>query len=62
MGEAINHYFESIICWCIDLGTFYLSGRDIVCMIIGFVACLVLWAVFDGKELNVRGHEDKDIS
>ena len=61
MGDSINHYFESIVCWSIDTGIFYLSGRDIVCVIIGFLICLVLWAILDGKELNVRGHEDKNI-
>lgn len=62
MGDSINHYFESIVCWYIDTGIFYLSGRDIVCVIIGFLICLVLWAILDGKELNVRGNEDKNIS
>lgn len=53
MGDAINYYFESLICWNIDTGIFYLSGRDIGCAVVGFLVCLILWAIFDGKEIHV---------
>lgn len=48
-----NLAFEEFLAWHIDTGTFYLSGRDIVCMITGFLICLILWAIFDGKEIHI---------
>lgn len=51
-GELFNQTWEEFICWSIDTGTIYISGRDIMCMITGFLICLVLWAVFDGKEIH----------
>lgn len=50
---AINHYFETLMAWHIDNGVFYLSGRDIACAIVGFIVCLILWAIFDGKEVHI---------
>lgn len=47
-----NLAFEEFMAWHIDTGTFYISGRDIIGMIIGFLICLMLWAVFDGKEIK----------
>jgi len=51
-GKPIGAYFESLCCWYIDTGIFYLSGRDIEWMIVGFLICLVLWGIFDGKEIG----------
>ena len=31
----INHFFESQMMWKIDNGVFYLTGRDVACMIAG---------------------------
>ena len=42
MDKAINHFCESLICWSYDNGIFYISGRDIACMIVGFLVCLIL--------------------
>lgn len=47
-----NLAFEEFMAWHIDTGTFYISGRDIIGMIIGFLICLILWAIFDGKEIK----------
>ena len=52
IGQQIGAYFESLACWYIDTGIFYLSGRDIGFTIVGFLSCLVLWAMFDGKEIK----------
>lgn len=63
-GDLFNLAFEEFICWYIDTGIFYLSGRDIVFMIVGFLICLMLWTMFDGKEIHLgtkRRNEDKDI-
>ena len=54
MGNNITHFFESLICWNIDTGIFYLSGRDIAWMIVGFLSCLVLWMALEGVKNNVR--------
>lgn len=58
-----NLAFEEFMAWHIDTGTFYISGRDIIAMIIGFLFCLILWALFDGKEIHgtIHRNENKDI-
>lgn len=62
-GDLFNLAFEEFLAWHIDNGIFYLSGRDIICMVIGFIVCLILWIMFDGREIYVRRrNEDKDIS
>ena len=65
-GNLFNETFEEFICTYWDTGTFCVSGRDLVCIIVGFLSCLALWAVFDGKEIDVgkfiRRRKDKDIS
>ena len=35
MAAAVNHLFESQMQWYFDNGVFYISGRDIVCIILG---------------------------
>ena len=61
-GELFNLTFEEFLTWHIESPIFYLSGRDIICMIIGFIVCLILWVLFDGKEIHVRKrNEDKNI-
>lgn len=59
-----NLAFEEFLAWHIDTGTFYISGRDIIAMIIGFLVCLLLWAIFDGKEIHGTkdGNANKNIS
>ena len=52
--QLFNQTWEEFLVWNIDTGIFYLSGRDIACVIVGFGICLILWAMFDGKEINVR--------
>lgn len=52
--NAINRYFEGLMAWCIDTGIFYISGRDIACMILGFLICLVIWGMCDGKEIHIE--------
>lgn len=54
IGEPIGAYFESLFAWEISSGIFYLSGRDIGCVIIGFLLCLILWAICDGKEIKIK--------
>lgn len=65
-GNLFNETFEEFICTFWDTGVFCVSGRDLVCMIVGFLTCLLLWALFDGKEIDVgkfiRRRKDKDIS
>lgn len=46
-GAAVNHLFESQMQWSYDNGIFYISGRDIIAGIIGFLVCLVLWMIFN---------------
>lgn len=53
IGEPIGAYLESLFAWEIESGIFYLSGRDMGFAIIGFMICLVMWAVFDGKEIKI---------
>jgi len=48
----MNEICERQLQWCIDLGVFYINGRDVCWFIIGFLCCLVLWAMFDGKEIK----------
>ncbi len=55
-GEPIGQYFESLACWYIDTGIFYLSGRDVGFAIIGFLLCLILWGLLDGKEIGGANH------
>ena len=55
-GEPIGQYFESLACWYIDTGIFYLSGRDVGFTIIGFLLCLILWGLLDGKEIGGANH------
>lgn len=50
--EEIGFYFESLFSWSIDTGIFHISGRDVGFAIIGFLICLVLWGLFDGKEIT----------
>lgn len=54
-----NLAFEEFLTWNQDTGIFYISGRDIICMIIGFLVCLILWAIFDGKEIHIGKHNGK---
>lgn len=42
MGEAINHFFESQMQWFYDNGIFYISGRDIACILFGICAGLLM--------------------
>ena len=52
MGSKITHFCESLSCWHIDTGIFYLSGRDIGFAIIGFLICLIIWMAFAGRRKN----------
>ena len=62
-GKLFNQTWEEFLTWSIDTGTIYISGRDILCMIVGFLICLVIWGCLDGKEIHViRRRKDKDIS
>ena len=64
-GDLFNETFEEFICTFWDTGLICVSGRDVVCLIVGFLTCSILWAIFDGKEINIgniiRGRSDKDI-
>ena len=51
-GEPIGEYFESLACWSMDTGIFSLSGRDLGFFIMGFLVCLILWGLLDGKEIK----------
>ena len=51
-GEPIGAYFESLACWKIETGIFYLSGRDIGFFVMGFLVCLIVWGLLDGKEIK----------
>ena len=62
-GELFNSVFEEFMNWHVNSGIIDISGRDICCMIVGFCICLMLWGIFDGKEIHViRRRKDKDIS
>lgn len=54
MGDAINHFFESQLQWVYDNGVVCFTGRDVVAFIMGFLMCLILWALFDGKEIGKK--------
>lgn len=41
MGEFIQNMFEAQMQWVYDDGFFYITGRDVVAIIIGFVAGVV---------------------
>lgn len=63
-GDLFNLVWEEFLTWSFDTGTFYINGRDIICMIVGFLICLILWAIFDGKEIHIghrTGNENKDL-
>ncbi len=45
MGEAIDQYFENIMAWTLPSDYIRLSGRDIIAFTIGFLVCLVIWAI-----------------
>lgn len=45
MNEAINQYFEDIMAWTLPSEYIRLSGRDIIAFTIGFLVCLVIWAI-----------------
>lgn len=47
MGEAINHFFESKMQWFYDNGIFYISGRDISCVITGFILGMIIMIFVD---------------
>lgn len=42
MGEAINAFFEHLLCWSYDNGVVYFSGRDICCIITGFMISVLM--------------------
>lgn len=41
MGEFIQNMFEAQMQWVYDDGILYITGRDVVAIIIGFVAGVV---------------------
>lgn len=45
MNEAINQYFENIMAWTFPSEYIRLSGRDIIAFTIGFLFCLIIWAI-----------------
>ena len=54
IGQQIGAYFESLFSWEINKGIFYINGRDVGWLIVGFIICLILWGIFDGKEIRWR--------
>ena len=47
MGDNLNIFFETFMAWTLKSEVFDLSGRDIIGIIIGFLSCLVLWALIE---------------
>lgn len=45
MGEAIELYFESVMQWSYNDGFFYITGRDIICIITGLFLGIVIMGV-----------------
>ena len=41
-----NHLMESQMQWFFDNGIFYFSGRDVVAIMIGLVAGIILMLIF----------------
>ena len=41
-----NHLMESQMQWYFDNGIFYFSGRDVVAIMIGLVAGIILMLIF----------------
>ena len=61
-GSDFNLVFEEFMIKNYGNAVVTVTGRDIVCMIVGFLICLILWAIFDGKEIHViRRRNNKDI-
>lgn len=52
MKEQITDYFNKLFGWVIDTGLFYLTGRDVGFLLIGFLICLVLWGAFATRSKN----------
>lgn len=53
--------FEEFTEWRIPSEIIDISGRDILAAIIGFLFCLMLWGIFDGKEIHVFRHDNKNV-
>lgn len=45
MGEAIELYFDSVMQWSYNDGFFYITGRDIICLIAGLFLGIVIMGV-----------------
>lgn len=53
-GKPIGQYFETLTNWEIESGIFNFSGRDLGWFVIGFLVCLILWGLLDGKEIKFK--------
>lgn len=51
-GIEIGAYFESLFAWEIRTSLFYFSGRDFGWLLIGFLICLILWGMLDGRRIG----------
>lgn len=47
MGNNLNIFFETFMDWTLKSEVFDISGRDIIGMVIGFMSCLILWALVE---------------
>ena len=45
MGEAIELYFDSVMQWSYNDGFFYITGRDIICIITGLFLGIVIMGI-----------------
>lgn len=52
----ICEYLEKFCAWSYDNGVFYISGRDIYCLITGF---LIAFVVFATVNIFIRREEKK---
>ena len=51
-GGLVEQHMEMITSWEIKSGMFDFSGRDLGFFIMGFLVCLILWGMFDGKKIK----------
>ena len=51
-GTEIGAYFESLFTWEIRTNLFNFSGRDFGWLLIGFLICLILWGMLDGRRIG----------
>lgn len=53
-SQTIDTFFDTLTSWSIDNSTFYISGRDLFCIIIGvlisIITVLIVWALISKDE------------